>query len=77
MLERFAKPGARAAYASRGATLEPVFGQLKEARRMRRMIHRGLAACICEWRMMAAAHNLLKLRVSSWRAPGFPSLAVL
>lgn len=63
MLERFAKPGARQVYATRAHTVEPVIGQIKEARRMRRFLHRGRSACRCEWRMMAAGHNLLKL----WR----------
>lgn len=64
MLQRFAAPGALQTYALRGRTIEPVFGQIKDARGMRRLIHRGLAAGTCEWRMMATGHNLLKL----WRA---------
>lgn len=61
MLERFAQPGARDTYAMRGRSIEPVFGQLKEARDVRRLLHRGLPACRCEWRMVTAAHNLRKL----------------
>lgn len=61
MLQRFAQPGALKTYGLRGRTVEPVFGQIKEARAMRRFLHRGLPACRCEWRMMAAAHNLRKL----------------
>jgi transposase len=61
MLERFAAPGAMEAYALRARTVEPVIGQIKEARRMRRLLHRGRAACRCEWRLMATAHNLRKL----------------
>ena len=61
MLRRFAEPGAIETYALRARTVEPVIGQIKEARRMRRLLHRGRAACRCEWRMMAAAHNLRKL----------------
>lgn len=63
MLERFAQPGAVDLYAKRARTVEPVFGQLKENRGMRRFIHRGLDACRCEWMMMATGHNLRKL----WR----------
>lgn len=63
MLERFAQPGAAELYAQRARTVEPVFGQLKECRRMRRFVHRGLDACRCEWSMMATGHNLRKL----WR----------
>ncbi len=60
MLERFADPVARDKYRLR-ATIEPVFGQLKEQRGLRRFVHRGKQACRCEWRMAAAAHNLRKL----------------
>lgn len=61
MLERFARPGALETYKLRAQTVEPVFGQLKEARGLRRMLHRGLGACRTEFRMMAAAHNLRKM----------------
>jgi transposase len=61
MLERFAEPGAREIYAIRARTVEPVIGQIKEARGMRRFLHRGRLACHCELRMMAAGHNLRKL----------------
>jgi transposase len=61
MLERFAEPGAMETYALRARTVEPVIGQIKEARRMRRLLHRGRAACRCEWRLMATAYNLRKL----------------
>jgi hypothetical protein len=61
MPERLAQPGARDTYAMRGRSIEPVFGQLKEARDVRRLLHRGLPACRCEWRVVAAAHNLRKL----------------
>jgi Transposase DDE domain len=42
-------------------TLEPVFGQLKFNRQIRRFQRRGRAACRSEWRLIAATHNLLKL----------------
>jgi transposase len=58
MLERLADPEARAIYKRRAEIVEPVIGQLKEHRGMRRFLHRGLAACRTELRMMAAAHNL-------------------
>jgi transposase len=67
LLERFARPGALDTYRMRAQTVEPVFGQLKEQRRMRRLLHRGLDACRCEWRMMATAHNLRKLLSSRAR----------
>jgi len=70
MLERFAQPGARERYATRATTVEPVFGQIKELRGVRRFQQRGLGACRTEWRLHAAAHNLRKLWSSGkWRSP--------
>jgi transposase len=51
----------RALYRRRQATIEPVFGQLKFNRQIRRFQRRGRAACRSEWRLIAATHNLLKL----------------
>jgi transposase len=51
----------RALYRQRQATIEPVFGQLKSNRQIRRFQRRGRAACRSEWRLIAATHNLLKL----------------
>ena len=48
-------------YSKRGQMIEAVFGQIKEVRRMRRFIRRGLSACASEWKLMCATHNLLKL----------------
>ena len=53
--------GGRALYRQRQATIEPVFGQLKFNRQIRRFQRRGRAACRSEWRLVAATHNLLKL----------------
>jgi transposase len=53
----------RAAYASRGITVEPVFGQIKEVRGARRFQRRGLSAVDCEWKLLAMTHNILKM----WR----------
>ena len=40
---------------------EPVFGQIKEARRFRRFSLRGLPKVRGEWDLIAVAHNVLKL----------------
>src|SRR5215203_5413835 len=56
-----ATPAGRAAYRTRQVTIEPVFGQLKFNRLIRRFQRRGRAACRSEWRLIAATHNLLKL----------------
>lgn len=51
----------KAAYAERKQTVEPVIGQLKEARGFRRFLLRGRANAQGEWTLACTAHNLLKL----------------
>jgi transposase len=53
----------RAVYARRKAIVEPVFGQIKEARGFRRFLLRGLDQIRGEWRLVCLTHNLLKI----WR----------
>jgi transposase len=73
MHRRLATPSGRARYRRRGAIVEPVFGQLKEARGIRRLSRRGRAACQSEWRLVCATHNLLKLwRYGRTARPGGP-----
>ena len=43
------------------AIVEPVFGQIKEARRSRRFSFRGLEKVTAEWDLICLTHNLLKL----------------
>ena len=57
------KPG-RAHYARRKTIVEPVFGQIKEARRFRRFSLRGLDQVQAEWQLVALIHNLGKLFTS-------------
>lgn len=59
-----ATPEGHAAYARRKATVEPVFGQIRACRGFRQMSFRGLFKNRCEWLLVCATHNLLKL----WRA---------
>jgi len=54
------EPG-RAAYAKRKQTVEPVFGQIKERRGLRRFLLRGLAKVTGEWTLWCLTHNLGKL----------------
>ena len=51
----------RATYSLRKQIVEPVFGQIKEARNFRRFSFRGLEKCQQEWEMVCLTHNLLKL----------------
>ena len=51
----------RATYSLRKQIVEPVFGQIKEARSFRRFSFRGLENCRQEWDLICLTHNLLKL----------------
>jgi transposase len=51
-------------YARRKVIVEPVFGQIKEARGFRRFGLRGLEQVQAEWQLVAAVHNLGKLFTS-------------
>jgi transposase/IS5 family transposase len=53
-------------YSRRKETVEPVFGQIKEVRGLRRFLLRGLEAVQAEWILICATHNLLKLFRSGW-----------
>lgn len=59
-------PEGRAVYKMRKAVVEPVFGQIKEQRRFRRFLLRGLGNVAAEWKLICATHNLLKLYRSGW-----------
>jgi transposase len=48
-------------YHLRKVTVEPVFGQIKQARGFRQFLMRGLANVQAEWAMVCTAHNLCKL----------------
>ena len=60
----------QAVYRRRMATIEPVFGQMKFNRGFDRFQRRGLSAVTSEWRLAAAAHNLLKLHKHQIAATG-------
>jgi transposase len=61
MRERLRRGGWRSRYRLRKQTVEPVFGQAKEARGFRRFLLRGLTKIRTEWSLVCTAHNLLKL----------------
>ena len=58
----------RGTYSLRKQIVEPVFGQIKEARNFRRFSFRGLENCQQEWDLVCLTHNLLKLFRSGWLA---------
>ncbi len=55
------KAGRRSRYRLRKQTVEPVFGQIKQARGFRQFLLRGHEKVRAEWAMICTAHNLLKL----------------
>ena len=61
MAARIRRGGFNSHYRLRKQTVEPAFGQIKEARRFRRFSMRGLNKVRGEWSLVCAAHNLLKL----------------
>jgi len=61
MRDRLYTPEGKALYKLRKQTVEPVFGQIKAARRFRQFLCRGLEAVRTEWSLVCTAHNLLKL----------------
>jgi transposase len=63
MAAKVQTPAGKALYARRKVIVEPVFGQIKEARGFRRFLLRGLATIRGEWRLVCLTHNLLKI----WR----------
>lgn len=50
-------------YSKRKESVEPVFGQIKQARGIRSFFLRGLEKVQAEWKLVCATHNILKL----WR----------
>lgn len=63
MAAKVRTPEGKALYARRKVIVEPVFGQIKEARGFRRFLLRGLKKIRGEWSLVCLTHNLLKV----WR----------
>lgn len=61
MKAKVSSPAGEAIYRRRKATVEPIFGQVKEARGVRRFLLRGLEQVRHEWSLVCLTHNLLKL----------------
>jgi len=51
----------KAVYAARKAIVEPVFGQIKQARGFRQFLLRGIEKVRGEWSLVCLTHNLLKM----------------
>jgi transposase len=61
MQEKLKRAGWRSRYRLRKQIVEPVFGQIKQARGFRQFLLRGLEKVRAEWAIICIAHNLTKL----------------
>jgi transposase len=61
MADTIRRAGRRSRYRLRKQVVEPVFGQIKQARGFRPFLLRGLQKVRGEWAMICTVHNLLKL----------------
>jgi transposase len=61
MWQKLRRGGHRSRYRLRKQTVEPVFGQIKQARGFRQFLLRGIGKVCAEWSLMCTVHNLLKL----------------
>jgi transposase len=61
MLRKLSTKRGQEIYSKRKSTVEPVFGQIKQARGLRQFLLRGHENVSAEWQMWCLSHNLLKL----------------
>jgi transposase len=61
MVARLKRAGRRSRYRLRKQTVEPVIGQIKQARGFRQFLLRGFGKAAAEWALICTAHNLTKL----------------
>ncbi len=61
MTRKLHKKAGAAVYAARKAIVEPVFGQIKQARGFRQFLLRGIDKVQGEWALVCLTHNMLKL----------------
>jgi hypothetical protein len=61
MRTKLKRAGWRSRYRFRKQTVEPVFGQIKQARGFRQFLLRGIEKVKAEWALICTAHNLTKL----------------
>ena len=61
MRRRLRRAGHHSRYRLRKQIVEPVFGQIKQARGFRQFLLRGVENVTGEWALLCTAHNILKL----------------
>jgi hypothetical protein len=64
MSTKLRRAGYRSRYHLRKQVVEPVFGQIKQARAFRQFLLRGLEKVKAEWALICTAHNLRKLALA-------------
>ena len=67
MRKKLNSAAGKAIYKYRKAVVEPVFGQIKERRGLRRFLLRGLEKVSAEWKIICLTHNILKMFVAGVR----------
>jgi len=63
---KLASTEGQAVYKKRREVVEPVFGQIKQCRRLGQFLLRGLEKVRAEWNLICLTHNLLKLHRAGW-----------
>ncbi len=61
MRDKLKRAGWRSRYRLRKQVVEPVFGQIKQARGFRQFLLRGFEKVRAEWALICTAHNLTKM----------------
>jgi transposase len=61
MARKLQRKAGAAVYAARKAIVEPVFGQIKQARGFRQFLMRGINKVRGEWALVCMTHNILKM----------------
>lgn len=61
MRDKLKRAGWRSRYRLRKQVVEPVFGQIKQARGFRQFLLRGIEQVRAEWALICTAHNITKL----------------
>lgn len=70
MLRKLKTKAGKAVYSKRKESVEPVFGQIKQARGIRGFLLRGLEHVKGEWNLICLSHNILKLWRHLWLDEG-------
>jgi transposase len=65
MTRKLQTQAGKAVYAARKCVVEPVFGQIKQARGFRQFVLRGIQKVRGEWALVCLTHNILRLYAAS------------